>query len=434
MEEILNKQLEEVKLSEDELIYLEKLINKTTSAIKERIKKLSIEAEVFIGGSLAKKTLLRKKDYDVDLFIRFNQKYSEEEIKKHFKKIFGFFFKIPGERIKITRIHGSRDYFRVKLKSNKHVLIEVVPVVRVSSPIKARNITDLSYFHVYYVNRKIKHFSNKKITDDIILAKSFCQAQNCYGAESYIRGFSGYAIELLILHYKSFKKFLSGISESNGKLIIDSEGKYKDKDDILKTINPSKTLSPVILVDPTFRERNVASSLSEETFSRLKFAAKMFLENPSIDFFQKKRISENFMKRKAKESDGFFSLVEIKTDRQAGDIAGTKLLKFSKFLLSEITKQYDIVESGFEYDGIKRAKIYLILSRKKEIVILGPTLDRKKDVENFKKAHPIWYIEDKRVKCALPTDVPFNDYIKEFNIRNNKIISEMSIKKVKLLI
>ncbi|MBD3252791.1 hypothetical protein GF386_03610, partial [Candidatus Pacearchaeota archaeon] len=54
-------------------------------------------------------------------------------------------------------------------------------------------MTDLSYFHVNHILKKIK--KNKNLSDEIRLAKKFAYSQNCYGAESYIHGFSGYALE-----------------------------------------------------------------------------------------------------------------------------------------------------------------------------------------------------------------------------------------------
>ena len=52
-----------------------------------------------------------------------------------------------------------------------------------------------------------------KILDEIRLAKAFCHANGCYGAESYIKGFSGYALELLVYHYGSFQKFVKAITK-----------------------------------------------------------------------------------------------------------------------------------------------------------------------------------------------------------------------------
>ena len=67
----------------------------------------------------------------------------------------------------------------------------------------ALNVTDFSPLHVDWVNKNVK-----RLRDDIRLAKRFCKVNKLYGAESYIRGFSGYALELLISYYGGFLRFL----------------------------------------------------------------------------------------------------------------------------------------------------------------------------------------------------------------------------------
>src|SRR3989344_5865150 len=101
-----------------------------------------------------------------------------------------------------VRIHGSRDYFVVK--ENNNFEFEIIPTLKIKKPSEAKNIIDLSYFHVNYVRNKLK---NKKLADEIKLAKAFIHYSDCYGAESYINGFSGYAVELLVIYYGSFTKF-----------------------------------------------------------------------------------------------------------------------------------------------------------------------------------------------------------------------------------
>ena len=61
------------KLKDDSDIFCKEL--------KGIISKEKIKAEVFIGGSLAKNTVIKKKRQDIDIFIRFDGKYNEEERK-----------------------------------------------------------------------------------------------------------------------------------------------------------------------------------------------------------------------------------------------------------------------------------------------------------------------------------------------------------------
>ncbi len=429
MKKILEQELEKIKISEQGEEYLESIAKKVIDKLGKKIKKKNINASIFVGGSLAKNTIIRKKKHDIDLFLRFDKKYSEEEIKKLFKKLF-FWFRVKGERMKVRRLHGSRDYYKILFKRS-NVVVEVVPSVKVSKPEKARNLTDLSYFHVNYIKKQMRE--NKKLGDEIRLAKSFCHGQNCYGAESYIRGLSGYAVELLVSHYKSFKKFLTEISKADGKIVLDPGKHYKNRDDIFKNLNPTKTKSPIILIDPTFKERNAARALSKETFKKLQNAAKKFLKNPSEEFFEPKKVNLLEFRTKARDEKGIFAVFEIKTNKQPGDIAGTKLFKFSKLLLKEIKKFYDVVKFQFDYLGFKKSRVYFVLKKKKEIILLGPEIHRKKAVANFKKKHPIWYVEEGRVKSNRATDTPIRKFLKFFKKSHKRTMKQMAIKKVRIV-
>ena len=98
-------------------------------------------------------------------------------------------------------------------------------------------------------------------------------------------------------------------------------------------MNESKIQGPIILVDPTWKERNVLSALSLETLKIFQETANNFLKNPSERFFYLERFNEEkFRKDATKKGAGFLKVIMI-TDKQQGDIAGTKMRKFSKFLI-----------------------------------------------------------------------------------------------------
>ncbi|MEM4625324.1 MAG: nucleotidyltransferase domain-containing protein, partial [Candidatus Pacearchaeota archaeon] len=321
IEEVIRESLKKLKLDKKEISEIKKFSKELIDEIKNRIKKNDISAEPFIGGSVAKNTLVKKESTDIDIFIRFDKKYSEEEIKKNMRKILRF-FKLKNKRVKISVIKGSREYYIVKFK-DENKIVEIVPVYKIRNPEEAKNTTDLSYFHVKYINKKI--LGNPKIIDEVIIAKSFCYAQGVYGAESYIRGLSGYAVELMIIKYGSFINMLEEIIKSKEKIIIDIEKKYKNREEITNNINSEKLKSPIIIIDPTFKSRNVASSLSDETFLKLKEAAINFLKSPKIDFFELKKLDINKMEREAYENNAHLIKLEIFTKKQSGDIAGTKM-------------------------------------------------------------------------------------------------------------
>ena len=289
MNSVLKEVLEKVKPSKKELESIETSLKDFLKRLQEKIKKNNIKAEIFIGGSFAKNTMIKKGSYDVDIFLRFDKSYKEKEISDLTGKILKNF-----RNVKV--LHGSRDYFRAKIKPN--LFFEIIPVIKVGNPKEAKNITDLSYFHVKYIKKKIE---SKKITDDILLAKKFCYANKCYGAESYITGFSGYALELLIYHYKSFSKFIEEIAETKEKIVIDIERHYRNKHRIMMDLNSSKLHSPIILIDPTYKYRNALAALSEETFEKFKKACKRFRDNPNTSAFDVKKIDLKKIKENASE-------------------------------------------------------------------------------------------------------------------------------------
>ena len=76
-----------LKPTYEELLIINKSLNETLEVLKKRLKKLKIDAEIFVGGSFAKNTVIKKDHYDVDIFIRYSNKHSED-IKVLTKKLF----------------------------------------------------------------------------------------------------------------------------------------------------------------------------------------------------------------------------------------------------------------------------------------------------------------------------------------------------------
>lgn len=204
--EVLKEVLNKINPTREELNSIDKYLKHFISEIEKKLKIQKVSTEVFVGGSFAKKTLIKKGQYDIDVFLRFDEKHKKQDISKITEKI------LNSMKIKIIKIHGSRNYFKINVNST--FFVEIIPVLKVKNPKQAENITDLSYFHVNYIKRKLK---TQKIIEDVRLAKAFCHANRCYGAESYINGFSGYALELLIYYYKGFLNFIKAMEKIKGK-------------------------------------------------------------------------------------------------------------------------------------------------------------------------------------------------------------------------
>lgn len=367
MKKVLSEELKNISLSESEISELNKLA-------KNFIKSLNnVGLSAYVGGSLAKGTLVKKnRAQDVDIFVVFNYSEDISKLEGILKKI-----KLPGT---LKKVHGSRDYFQIVCDN---VLLEIIPVVKNKDPETAENITDISLSHVKYVSGEIK--KNPKIADEIKLAKVFCQANRCYGAESYIRGFSGYSLEILVIYFGSFVKFLKGIRKKN---VIDPLKYFKNEREVLREINASKLNGPLVVVDPTYKYRNVSAGLGLETFEKFLDIAGRFLKSPLLGFFEEKRIDIEEMKKFAKSKNAKFLEIDLKTDRQEGDIAGTKMKKFLDFFARGLVrKQQQVLKKEFVYSGSgKIAKGYLVVLAKPKIECRGPSVGLEDAVGEFKKA------------------------------------------------
>jgi len=420
---ILNQVLQEIKPNKAEFKEIDLLVKGFLAKIKKRIKTSKTDAEIFVGGSFAKNTVIRKNNYDLDIFLRFGKKHQENEISKLTKKL------LKGIK-NVSTIHGSRDYFRVAVK--KDLFFELIPVRRVKNPKESSNITDLSYSHVKYINKKIK---SEKVLDEIRLAKAFCYANHCYGAESYIHGFSGYALELLVYYYGSFEKFIKAMAKVNlkDKLIIDIEKHHKNKKDVLMDLNASKLHSPIILIDPTYKQRNALAALSSETLVKFQKDCKKFLKTPSINSFKLKKTDLDGMKKQAKKNKNEFLLIEIKTSKREGDVAGSKLLKFYQHLNEEIKKVFIIKNQGFDYNQNKSAICFFVVKKKKEIIMDGPFIKDKQNLKKFKRKHKKTFTKEKRVYAKKQIKFNLEKFVNFWSNKNKPKIKEMAITGLKII-
>ncbi|MBI2045452.1 hypothetical protein HYT23_05310 [Candidatus Pacearchaeota archaeon] len=418
---ILNNVLNKINPSKKETAEIKEIVDNFTKKIELRMRKVKLKAEVFVGGSFAKNTMIKKDKYDIDLFLRFWENGSLSDLTHD----------ILDGICDFEMVHGSRDYFRVKVKEN--IYLEVVPVKKVNNPKDSENITDLSYSHVKYINKRVK---DKKILDEIRLAKAFCYATRCYGAESYINGFSGYSLELLVYYYGGFVKFLKGMIKASlgkKKIIIDMEKQHKSGKNISLDLNSAKLVSPVVLIDPTYKHRNALAALSNETFRRFISEAEKFLKKPSEEAFELRRTNIEAIKAKALKKKQEFLLLEACTNKQVGDIAGSKLLKFYRHLTHEISKYFNIKDKGFNYSNNQNARYYFVLNSKEEIIVDGPDAGDKTNLLKFRKKHKNIFINKGKVYARESINYGIKRFVENWKNNNSRKIKEMYITKLEIV-
>ena len=107
-QKILAQVLEKVEPPKEDLELIENSLKDFIARLNSKIKKGKIKAEVFVGGSFAKKTVVKKYKYDADVFLRFDKRYEEKELSSISKRL------LKGVK-EVSVVHGSRDYFQIKI-------------------------------------------------------------------------------------------------------------------------------------------------------------------------------------------------------------------------------------------------------------------------------------------------------------------------------
>jgi len=353
-------------------------VNEFLSKLNKELKRLKYKATAVLGGSYSKDTWLSG-DYDVDIFVKFSFAHHNQVLSNLLEKA------LPKS---CERIHGSRDYFWVR----NGIKYEIIPVLDIKKADQAENVTDFSPWHVAWVNKNGKNLKN-----DIRLAKKFCKANFCYGAESYIRGFSGHVLDILIVYYDGFLPLLKAAKVWKPKVILDYCNFYKGK--ALLMMNKSKTEGPLILVDPVQLGRNAAAALTQENLDKFISGAKDFLKKPSVDFFAEKSVDFSKMK-------GHLIKISVKTLPDKEDVAGTKFVRAFEFVRSQLS-DFQVKDSGWSWDR-KSNGIWWFLLNKKELPAMmdwmGPPVKIPDAVKKFKSIYKKTFVKKGRVYATVKRD------------------------------
>lgn len=337
--------------------------NKFIDELNKLLNENNVDAEAVLGGSMAKNTFL-KEDYDADVFIKFSKKYKGKNISKILETIIE-------KKFKYERVKGSRDYYHIK----KDFLFELVPVIDVKKISEAENVIDMSPLHVKYFKNKGKNLEN-----EVRLLKKFMKANRVYGSESYINGFSGHVVDLLIIKYKSFMNVLKATKKWIEPVIIDIEKKLKDP---LMELDRAKISGPMIIVDPVQENRNAAAALGFKCYNSFIEASKKFLEKPSKEFFVFKNAKEIITKK-----HNLFKLI-INPLKGNKDISGAKTLKAIEYI-KRILEEHDFEVIEYEWDYGNTCTAYFAIKKnqlKDDKIIRGPPISSNTHCKAFKEKH-----------------------------------------------
>ncbi|RQG94384.1 CCA tRNA nucleotidyltransferase [Natrarchaeobius chitinivorans] len=247
---------------EDERARLEsvakRLLERAEAAATDRCP----DADALQVGSSARDTWVSG-DRDIDVFVRFPPRVDRETLETYGLEV--------GHE---TLPEGHEEYAEHPYVKGEveGFDVDVVPCFRLEDATDIRSAVDRTPFHTQYLLERL----DADLTADVRVTKGFLKGIGVYGSDLRTRGFSGYLTELLVCEYGGFRQLLEAAREWTVPVHLDPEDH-----------GPADLAfdDPLVVVDPTDPERNVAAVCSAENVARLQHYAREFLENPDLELF-----------------------------------------------------------------------------------------------------------------------------------------------------
>ena len=323
---------------------VDKIANQVFSLVNREAEKQKSVVSVHFGGSYAKETWTPEK-IDIDIFVKFKKTTTEKNFETIGKKI-GF---------------DSLKKFKPYVRYSEHPFVEanidgvgvnIVPCYDIKKG-EWKSAADRSTFHTEFMSEKL----TGSMKDDIRVLKCFLKINGMYGAEIAKQGFSGYVCEVLVYYLGSFENVLKKISKlDNNQMIGESPRRFE---------------SPIVIIDPIDRNRNLGAAISIQNVTNFVLIARNFLKKNSISYFKEKskiRIPKELAKNTL--------VVNFKYKKRSEDIIYGQIKRASNSIESQLVKEgFNVLRNdALVYDQDKASLLFLLesLTISKNEIRAGP--------------------------------------------------------------
>lgn len=407
--------LKEIKPTESEQLEISKMSGNILDYLTYECKNRNIDAEIFLVGSVAKGTYLKGKS-DIDIFIAFPLETSTEKLKET-GLILGYSC-CSHFQGKASEHYASHPYVTCEIDKFE---VDFVPCYRIHDGSELKSAVDRTILHTIYIKKHLEDYQK----DEVLLLKRFMDMTGTYGSEFKVGGFAGYLCELLILKYGTFENTLIQASKWEYGEVID-----------LEDYGTSKNFKdPLIVIDPTDKNRNVAAALRLDKMAEFIQSARNYLNSdkkqeyfyPVKKNITKKTIIETFKKRGSDIIAIKFNIPDIPIDT-----LHPQLKKTETSIADNLNKNhFNVFNHGYWSDE-ENIAIFLFEMANSKLnkvdINIGPKIFYKKACKRFIKAHGIekcFIKEDylvERIERKYPKATEFIDnLLKPENIKKIKV-------------
>ena len=260
LREVVERVDERVAPDERERERMRRVAEALTERIRVALAEVPVEADVLQVGSTARKTWLSG-DRDIDLFVRFPPTLDRERLEEY------------GLRVgRAVLPDGHEEYAEHPYVTGTHegFDVDLVPCYHVDRATEIRSAVDRTPFHTAYLDRRL----DPALAGDVRALKRLLKSIGAYGSNLRTRGFSGYLTELLVLEEGGVVPLFEAAADWSLPVRYDPEDHGTVEFD-----------DPLVVIDPTDPERNVAAVCAPEHVIRLQHYARDLLAAPRIEPF-----------------------------------------------------------------------------------------------------------------------------------------------------
>ena len=387
--------LEDIKPTEDEKREIDEVSSRLMKYLQDTCDNEGIGAKVALVGSVAKNTALKGKS-DIDIFVAFpldtDKQYLKDTGLKLAHKCCDEFKSTPEHHF------ASHPYVTTHIDGYE---VDIVPCYAIDDGKDLKSAVDRTILHTRYIKANL----SKNQEDEVLLLKRFMAMTGTYGSEFKVGGFAGYLCELLILNYGTFENTLKEAIKWQYGHTIDLEG--------YGTSNLFK--DPLIVIDPTDKNRNVGAALRLDKMAEFIQSARnyIFSDNKEAYFYPLKRnlvkeeIIDEFKKR-----NGDLIAIRFNIPDMPLDTLHPQLKKTCEALERKLNdEEFNVFKANYWSDEVLTGVILLEMASSKlnDIKVnVGPKVFINQACENFASKYG-------RENCYIQGDFLVHTQKREFS-------------------
>ena len=366
--------LDDIKPTDEEKAIIDEISLKIVNFLQNSCDEANIDAKVSIVGSVAKNTALKGKS-DIDIFIAFPLDTDMQYLKETGLDLA---HKCCDEFKGIASHHfASHPYVTADIGGFE---VDIVPCYEINDGSELKSAVDRTILHTRFVKANL----SKRQEDEVLLLKRFMAMTGTYGSEFKVGGFAGYLCELLIIHYGTFEKTLKEVINWKYGHVID-----------LKDYGTSQLFDdPLIVIDPTDKNRNVAAALRLDKMAEFIQSVRNYLNSDNKrDYFYpiKKELVKTNLFNEFSERNSDFIGISFDIPDIPLDTLHPQLRKTCEALERKLNdEEFNVFKADYWSDEKETCVILLemassVLNDVK--VNIGPKVFFKKACDNFTKKY-----------------------------------------------